>query len=816
MFIVAIYYLRQHMLMKENYSRKLVRITLSVCAGLSCLLANAQQSITGRITDTKNVPVTYAILTLKSTTDSMIIKNEVTDSLGHYTLSADSFNNTILVVNAMGFGEQKKVIIEAGKPYDFILAEQNNQLNEVVISGTKPLIERKIDRTIFNVSQSISAIGGDALDAIKKAPGVSVSNDAIALIGKGSVNILIDGKLLQLSGDDLVNYLKSISADNINRIEIITTPPAQYDAAGNSGLINVVLKKDKRDGMNGTVRAGYQQASLGTIIAGAGLNYHKNKISLNAGLNYNYGAVKPVENSVAYFPTQTFESKDLREDKRNFIQSSVGIDYELHKGGILGIQYIGMQARPDMLEQSTTLVKNGNNLVDSTLSTNANGKRKYLSNSINLNYAWDIDSTGKKLSANVNRMWYSADQDRHYVSQNYTDSDVPTAPANDNKAMGSQTITITTAQIDVTHPTKFFALSYGGKLSFIDNNSNNSFLALHNDVYQKDDSLSNQFNYEEKVQALYFSASKEIGKWSFQAGLRGEFTQTKGQSVRINQTNTNNYFQLFPTAYIQYSINVNNVFNINYSKRIERPGYSSLDPFRWYVTPYMYAEGNPFLQPSFNHNFELSYTFKQRYSFTAYYQRNVHAFGQANRLDTVSNIQIFRSDNLGTANSYGFTANATINPTPWWEMQVGLGGYYSRFTSTYYDGVERGYGRPSFSVDNNNSFTLNKAKTFFAEVSFDYSSPSQSQYYEAHANGSVNAGFKLLLLDKQLTLALSANDILATDRYRAQNIYNQTTIDNYYDKRNLRLTMTYKLGSKKLKEVRQRDTGIEAEAGRAN
>ncbi|MFA6059255.1 MAG: TonB-dependent receptor [Taibaiella sp.] len=779
--------------------------------------AQIQQTLSGKVTDIKGAVIDYAILELHTLADSSIIKTEVTDSSGKYSITLPSVVHSYLKVTALGFASQTKVIHDTtSTQIDFALNEASHEIGEVTISAQKPLIERKIDRTIFNVSQSISAIGGDGLDAIKKAPGVNISNGNIALVGKNTVNILVNDKLIQLSGDDLINYLRSLSADNISRIEVITTPPAQYEAAGNSGLINIVLKKNKSDGINGLLRAGYQQASLGMIIAGGSINYHQGKVSLNGGINCNYGATKPVENSIAYFPMQTFESTDKRKDNKNILQSNFGIDYELHKGGLLGFRYIASLVRPDITEQNKVLVKDRYGALDSTLTTNAGSKRKQLSNNINFNYAWDIDTSGKKLSANINRMWYSSDQNRHFVSQNYIDENISTGPKNDNKTTGDQAVNITTAQLDITHPTSLIALSYGGKLSFINNNSTNTFWALDGNEYKGDTSLSNQFNYWEKVQALYFSASKEVGKWSFQAGLRAEFTQTKGQSVRYNQTNTNNYFQLFPTAYIQYNINSNNVINVNYSKRIQRPGYSSLDPFRWFVTPYQYAEGNPFLKPSFNHNFELSYTYKQRYSLTVYYQKTVQSFGQLSILDTLNNIQHYKRDNLGSASSYGLTGSTTLNPAPWWESQIEASGYYSRLESMYYDGIKKEYGKPSFFVQSNNSFILNKSKTFLAELSFDYSSPSQSEYDEVRPNGSVNAGFKLLLLDKKLTLSLSTNDILATSRYRAQNVYNKTTIDNYYDDRSLRLMLNYKLGNKRQKEVRKRDTGIEAEAGRTN
>jgi outer membrane receptor protein involved in Fe transport len=801
--------------MKKSFEIKKLSALLLVFILLFCCSVNAQQIISGVISDVQNVPVTYAILTLKNTEDSSIIKNEVTDSLGRYTLSADSFSGTMLVASAMGYTEQRKLITNLNQSYDFKLAEQGKRIDEVVVNGARPLIERKIDRTIFNVSQSITAIGGDALDAIKKAPGVNVSNDVIGITGKSNVSIVIDGKLLQLAGDDLINYLKSIPSDNINRIEVITTPPAQYDAAGNSGLVNIVMKKDKRDGMNGTLRAGYQQASQGLLISGGSLNYHKDKIAITGGINYNNGAIKPVINTTAHFPGQTFESENNRKQAINYLQCSVGMDYEVHKGGIIGIQYLGILGRPNLTEQNRTVVNGANTLPDSTLTTIADATRKYLSHSINLNYNWDIDTGGTKLSANINRMWYGADQNRHFISQNFTDQNIATGPGSDNKTIANQAVNITTAQLDITHPTKWIALTYGGKLSFITNNSANTLWALDHDEYQQDFSRSNEFNYDEKIQALYFSASKDVGKWSFQGGLRGEFTQTKGVSLSTNQTNTNKYFQLFPTVYILYKFNDDHVFTVNYSKRIQRPEYSSLDPFRWYLSPYSFTEGNPFLQPSFNHNFELSYTYKQRYAVSVYYQRSVHTFDQVSLLDTINNIQYFKTDNIGTTSGYGINVSATLNPTHWWESQLEVSGYYSSLSSMYYDGVKKQYGKPGFSVQNSNSFILNKSKTFFGELSFDYSSPNQSGYDQLKASGSINAGLKLLLLDKQLTLSLTANDLLATARYRTINTYNQIAVSNYFDRRSVRVMVNYKLGSSKLKEVRQRETGIEAEAGRA-
>ncbi len=778
----------------------------------------AQYTIHGKITNAQKEPVPYAAVILLRAADSSIIKTEVSDTNGNYSLTASSVSGILIKVSATGFADQFSTITEIHPdiPLNFVLTTNDHELTTVSVSSQKPLFERKADRIIFNVAGSVTAIGGNALDAVKKAPGVIVKQEdnSINLVGKSGVIVLVNGRQLQLSGDDLITYLQSIASDNIDRIEVITTPPAQYDAAGNSGLINIVLKKNNKNGFNGDVRAGYEQSAYGTGIGGANLKYRAGKLNVYAGASYTDGAKGVIERLNTYYPGNAALLSDAYKKTITDLQYTVGADYGLHKNGVLGIQFMGSDViRVDNENINLLSVRGNNTIPDSIVHTNAWYRGKRDNNTLNLNYVWNIDTSGKKLTVNANRLWYSNNKNRQYETQDYYGNfSSPTGTSSMDRNIGNQSIHINTAQADVELPYKFMNISFGAKASFTDNNSDNSFLYYANGSYYNDPAVSDNFSYTENIQALYVNLQKTLGKWSLQAGLRDEATQTHSISLNPNQVNTNEYNGLFPTAYVGYNADKDNTFNFNYSKRINRPGYSDLDPYRSYTSPYSYSVGNPFLQPSYNHNFELNYVLKGKYTFTAFYQLEQNAFGKLFFAD--SNTIYVKSANYGSNTTYGITAVAPCDVTPWWSMQVQASGFVQGTASGYYTGTIQRYQQLSYYGYIGNSFTLNKAKTVLAEVDGVYESKYLSDLFYRKPEGSLDAGFKSLFFDKKLIISINATDILATQKARGTNIMTGQTINHYFDTRNVRLMVNYKFGNNKIKEKRDRSTGIEDEKSR--
>jgi len=797
------------------------RLALCVIVVLHVACPLHAQQLNGNVKDKNGSPLPNAEVLLTDTSGKLIWKTALADIAGHFTIPyTPNDTSGLILVQLPGYnaltiplsGIQPEVALD-------ITLEQlpATMLKEVTVSGSKPLLERKTDRIIFNVQNSIVAIGGTVLDAVGRSPGISVnaSTGSITLAGKSAIQVMVNGKLLQLSGEDLTAYLQSLPASRLEHIEVITAPPAQYDASGNSGLINLVLKKEHTAGVSGDARLGIEQASYPTGITGGSLNYRKNKLNIYTNASYSSGSKWCIERLTTFFPGREFALEDHYRKDVQTGQLTAGADYELNRGSVAGIQYTGNvfnRQNNDAVDMRNYTLPGRR--LDSLVYEDANSTQQRTTHLLNINYDWAIDSTGKKLSVNANHLWLTNVRHRRYDATGFIDEHItPTGSNAINRNEGNQTIDISTAQADVTLPTRLLQISFGGKLSFINNESSNGFFSYIHNTWIEEPGISNRFRYEEKVQAIYAGMQKDVKEWSFQAGLRGEFTQTSGHSFTTQQQANKRYFQLFPSLYISYTANENHTFNINYTKRINRPGYNDLDPFRSYSSPYSYIEGNPFLNPSYNHNIEFNYTLQSRYTFSAFYQYEQNHFGQVFLVDTLNNATSVTRANFANLSMYGITIVAAFQPQPWWELQlVGSG-----FIQTVYDDKNRyivtRLSASALFLQTTNSFVLKKDRTLLAELSIWYQSPNQPEFLYFRSSGSVDAGLKALFFNKKLTVSLNGTDLFKTQRVRGTHQVTGQVLNSYFDTRNVRLLLQYKFGGK-TKAARKRDTGIEAEKER--
>lgn len=798
---------------------------LRLCIILLCPMAatslRAQHTISGKVTGASGEPLPFAMLHLLSAKDSSMLQSSFPDSLGHYTLTLPAPDALCLEAVAMGYhsGYFSLKDTAADQVLDIVLQEAKQEMKEVTVTAAKPLLERRPDRLIFNVSSSVTAMGGNAIDALKKAPGVWIrqQDNTINLVGKSYVQVLINDRLQQLSGEDLMALLQSIPSDHIDRIEVITAPPAKYDAAGSAGFVNIVLKKNGREGLNGSLRVAYEQAAYGKGSGGADLNYRNGKLNLYSSASYSNGSNQITERLNTPYPSQLFRVEDHYQRRLRPQQYTIGADYELHRNGILGVELnANIQDRTNNGYTDTRALALANGNLDSALKTLSHSTALSHNYVANINYVWSIDSSGKKLSLNGNRLWFNSRRANDFNTLHYRDNFItPTGIVSNNNTDGRQDIGITTMQADLSLPLHGLSLSLGGKLSFIDNRSDNHFYYRAQGAVYEDPAISNAFTYHEKVQALYVSGEKNMGKWSFQGGLRAEYTQTTGYSVSLDQRNDNRYLKLFPSAFIQYRLNEDHTWGLSYSKRINRPDYRSLDPYRAYATPYHYGQGNPFLRPALNHNVELTYTFKGRYTFAAFYQYEKDHFGSVWMTDPVHKVTSGISRNFADFSAYGLNVTGSLQPLGFWEMQGQLSAQMQQLKSREYTITEQSYSLPLYYLSLSNSFTLNRSRTLIAELNGFYLSRSREDFLELRPMGAIDAGLKVLLLDKRLVLGLNASDILASQKARGLHIVTGQTIDNYFDTRNVRLTASYKWGNSKLKARRERNTGIEEEKARA-
>lgn len=758
----------------------------------------AQNAVIGQLYNQNNKPLELVEIQLQNK-DSLIIKSELTTIEGKFSITASQGTYQLLAKQLGVVLYKQKINLTANLDLGrIIIKETAKALQEVVITAKKKLIERKIDRLIFNVENSIAATGGDAIDALKVTPRVKVENDNISMIGKSSMAVMIDDRIIQLSGDDLINYLKTLKADDIKSIEVITNPPAKYNADGNSGILNIKLKKAKNDTWNASVRTLYQQASYPTGALGTGYNLQKNKINLTTNLTYSDGSNAPFESSVINYPNITWKEENKRRDFSKSLSGRIGLDYKISEKISTGFLFNIVKSNPKINDNISSIILNTNtNVLDSLIKTKANNIIERLSNSLNYHFIYKIDTIGKKLTFDFDYFDYNLDSKRLFETNSFLNDNVfiinSFTSANN---VGIQKINNYSINLDMENPTKWINLNYGLKTSFIKTDNIFGFYSLSNGIPIFDPTQSNHFNYKENTQSIYFSAQKEISeKWDSKIGLRLENTQIEGYSITLSQLTKSNYTKLFPTAYISYNPNENNSFSINYGRRISRPNYSLLNPFKWISSPYSYSEGNPFLQPAFAQNIELEYTYKDNLITSFYFSNLKDGFEEVTIVNPMTSITQITPKNFLINRMFGVNQTIILEPFKFLKTNFYADIYHSSARSTIPVTLNylKGW-NGEFSLSND--FTLNKNKNFLFNVSYNYTTKGVDNLDKNSQFSQLDTSFKLMLFNKKLIMSLYANDILSSNRVTYTSFSNniKTSYRNYYDERYFRLNVVYNFG----------------------
>lgn len=693
----------------------------------------------------------------------------------------------------------------------------NKQIEAVELKVKKKIVERKVDRLVFNVEQAVATIGGDALDALKATPSVKVSGEQIQLVGKNSVRIMVNDKMVQMTGEDLQNYLKSIPSEQIKAIEVITTPPAKYEAEGNSGLINIQLKSKKHDFWNTSIRTAYQQATYAQMTHGIGFNYKKNKLSILTDINYRYGKGLYTNDIFYHYPNHLWQNKLFNRNDRKTWGSLFNLNYDLTENSTIGIQFLGSftDRRSDEYADNKALAYTDDSLLKHYKNEGLSKGTPY-NYAFNLNYNTKLNDNGGKLSIDGDFFQMNKDEQNNFESiLNDFDTNSHQVQVADNNSL--QNITNYSLKTDVEWAFSWAKLAFGAKASRT--KTKNLVDVQFNDATTQKliKNQSDQFEYLENNQALYLSTTPSLGaQWEMKARLRLENTQTKGNSISTQQVHSRKYLKLFPTFYLLYKPNTNHSFNINYNKRIIRPSYSQLNPSRWYENSKSYVTGNPFLQPTFIDNISLGYSYKDLITTELYYNYISDQISQITKHNTNENSTIMRHENYANTFYLGGNVSANYKPFPWWQMQLSIYCIYNEtkpYIKDYQKSKYTGWGGGS---ETQNSFTLNKDKTLLATLNYYYDFPFKNIGITA-SNSSLDIGFKYLALQKQLTIGLVFSDIFRT----AQITYKDTirgvlqSYSQYYDTQKFRFSFNYQLGNKKV-ILQSRTVGNEEEKKRAN
>ncbi|MCY7409453.1 MAG: TonB-dependent receptor [Chitinophagales bacterium] len=782
--------------------------------------SNSFNNITGKIIDEKNSPVEFATITLLSAKDSSLVKGEMSEASGAFSMENIASGNYFLEISYVGY-QQYSNFIQLQKDFDagnISLQKNINELAEVVVQDKKPLIERDNEKVVMNVESSNFSSTGNALDVLQRAPAVIVDNDGnIRLKGKQGVLVMIDGKETYLSADQLANQLRNTPADAISKIEVISNPGAKYEAQGNAGIINIVTKKNKKQGFNGNITGSVAHGELWSYHGGLNLNYRDKKYNLFGSYNYSNDdqqQLRDIWRTVIYNGDVTILN-DYNTEISQFNNNTykAGIDYFVNDKNTVGFIFSGFNFTNPDNNLTNVDVYDGNNVLQSSSTSEGDINGTYNNVSFNLNYDGKFDSLGRGLSANADYSHYNGLSDGDYTTTYFDAAGNQQGKPYLLNNYNPTSVDIKSIKLDYTHPLKNkWKLEAGTKLSYVVTDNDLQVSTFENESWRVDTTQSNHFKYTENINAAYVSAAKQFKNWSVQAGLRGEQTIADGNSITIENTFSRNYFQLFPSASVNYDLNEKNNFAFFYSRRIDRPRYQDLNPFVFYLDQYLLSQGNPNLQPQLTHSLSLSYTFKKQYTFTADYSYTKNNIIDLFYQNDSTKITYETPGNFDHQNYYDVSFYAPFEITKWWSLTPSVTAYYISESTQYNETI---FSKSDLSWNGNLQNTFQLPKGFSVDLSAFYQSAGIWSIAEFRQFGSIDLGLKKSLMNGQATLKFTASDILNTNHI-VGNI-NYANIDGYVtqnnDTRQFTLSFSYRFG-KQTAQAREHRTGDEEEKRR--
>ena len=766
--------------------------------------------IQGLVRDASGDAIVMASISLLSSKDSTSVKFSATDKTGKYAFEGLANGTYIVLATSVGHGKQYSNTIELSQQTSSVIMQpltlktETKDLKQVTVVSRRPMVEQKIDRTVINVEAAVTNTGSTAMEVLEKSPGIQVDKDGnISLKGKQQVIILIDGRPSYLSGPELANMLKGMQASQLEQIEIMTNPPAKFDASGNAGVVNIKTKKNKAKGFNGSITAGVGQGVYFKTNENVSLNYRNGKVNLFS--NYSFGRSENFQElTIVRKYSNTDESARAIFEQTAFWRTTrtnnnlkIGMDYSLSKKTILGVVVSGFYNPEDERGNNVSYLKSPSSKIDSIVEATSSSKELWKNGSVNLNMRHQYDSSGRELTADIDIIKYNSTNDQHFVNATFTPA---WSKKYDEQLKGDLPVDIDiySAKIDYTHPLKQGAkLEFGWKSSYVITDSKAKYFEPSNGEWEADYKRTNFFEYKENVNAAYINYNKQLTKkLGVQTGLRFENTNYEGHQYgnvqKADSSFNKTYNGIFPTVYFSYAFNKSNQFGISFGRRIDRPAYQDLNPFLFFVDKYTYGQGNPYLKPQYSNNVEVSHIFKSILTTTINYgsTRNMfmETFDQEGDYAT-----IVRKGNIGRRQHAGISMNAQISVAKWLTSNV-YGNYnYSKLSGMLHgEALDVEGSNLTFNI--NNQFRLDKG--WSAEISGWYRTKGIEGQIILEPMGQLNVGVAKQVLKGKGSLRLNVRDIFYTQIPKGQ-INFKSTEASFVNKRDTRvanISFTYRFG----------------------
>jgi hypothetical protein len=760
--------------------------------------------------------------------DSVIIQSGAANAAGTIEFNQLTAGKYLVLASLTGYSNKYTSFIDLKKNNLFsdtiILKAKSNSLEQVTVVSKKPFIQFLLDKTVINPEANITNAGATVMDILEKSPGITVGKDgSIIMKGKPAVMVLIDGRPTQLSGAELQAYLSGMSASQIDVVELIENPGAKYDASGNAGIINIKTKTNRQKGFNGSMNLSVGQGFYSKTGNSINLNYRNGKI--NWFLNYGIRAAYEMQDlyTLRKYFNQKQEDSVLLEQP-NFNKSSLlgnniktGFDFFLNKQTTLGLVFTGGIFDKDTKSHSKIDWMNPNYQVDSSINTLGENNLHIQRAGLNVNAKHKINERSE-LAVDLDYVRFDNNVDQNYQTQ------LVAASSNVIATKGNipSRLNIVTAKLDYSTRFKKIVLESGLKTAISKTDNLADYYLYDNNNWQADLSRSNHFLYNEKITAVYANADAEHGKWHWQAGLRYELTtydaHQLGNTVVKDSTFKRNYSNLFPSAFVSYQADSNNIFTIRLGRRIDRPPYQQLNPFITTLNKYTYEAGNPFINPQYTWNFTLAHSYKQLLTTEFSYSYLKDYFSQIFIIDSNSsnvnkNIIIYTRGNVGSFQNFGITETFQKPITNWWNLTAVAVFNYKIIKGVVWAPLQAEVAQLNISL--NNQFKLKNGWGF--EVSGYYQTKSQIDLQEwLTPQGELDLGISKQVMKNKGSLKLSVRDITYFQNYSGystfQNAHEPFTVK--WDSRVVRLSFSWRFG-KAMKAITRSEGGAVEEIGRA-
>lgn len=777
------------------------------------------QPIRGRIKSAEG-PLPGVNVLLLHANDSALVKGEVTKPDGSFLFESVQPGRYFISATMVGYQRKRMGVFSVDvQPVDIgevVLEEQINQLTEAIVTAEKFSVDVQDDKIIVNVGNSIVNAGGTALDILERSPGISVNqNGGITMRGKEGVIVMMDGRPTPLSAADVTAMLRSMPSESIDKIELITNPSARYDAAGSAGIINIKLKKDQRLGTNGSFTLGYGQGRYAKPNAGISVNHREKKFNIFGTYNIGYRKNFRDLSISRKFRADGQVITDLQQETFTVFNplintARLGVDFFTNEKTVMGVlvDYTNVNNRNNNGRSRTAIDDGQNNRL--FLVESAERSNNFRDNvNINFNYKRKLKKEGEELNVDVDYTRFSNDTKSNYPILN-TEGAIP-AGFNITPFLSVQarSFNVYAMKADYKIPLKKSMLVESGlKISFVENDNNIRFEVDGGNGFENDPTRTNQFVYSENINAAYVNFRKTEKRWSLQAGLRVEQTIGRGEQRTTGQKINRNFSQLFPSFTVGKSIGKKDRIVLSYSRRITRPEFNQLNPFKFYTDPFAYNTGNPLLLPTLTHSLELSYNVGEGLIITGSYSETENFIATLFQREEGSNIQEEMPFNFEKRLNYSLSFTVPLKITTWWTTNSSFTIYRNVFDGTL---AGNDLTNSRVTVSGNSVNTLSLGKGFTVEVSGNVRSRVAFGPNVVGNFGQLTMGVAKSIFKERGTLRLTMADIFYTQiiQVEAENQNPEVSIRNAGDSRVGNIVFTYRFGSKTVGQNRNRQSGAE-------